>query len=173
MVTGNPSVHQHGLDPDTIDRPVFSATIRPHQSLSRLGFRVVMTGCCLVSLTVSVWAWRMGFWPVAGFFGLDMLAIYAALKVSFRRGRSFEEVMISQLEILLARVSHRGERHEWRFNPLWTKIVTVEDDEYGLQRLTLVSRRQQALVARDADPDERARIAHRLGQALARVKKGY
>ncbi len=107
MATGNPSV-THGLDPDTIDRPVFSATIRPHQSLSRLGFRIVMTGCCLVSLTVSVWAWRMGFWPVAGFFGLDMLAIYAALKVSFRRGRSFEEVMISQIEILLARSAIRA-----------------------------------------------------------------
>ncbi len=51
--------------------------------------------------------------------------------------------------------------------------MTVEDDEYGLQRLTLVSRRQQALVARDADPDERARIAQGLGRALAQVKKGY
>ncbi len=132
-----------------------------------------MGGCCLVSLAVSVWCWRMGFWPVAGFFGLDMLAIYAALKVSFRRGRSFEEVMISQIEILLARVSHRGERREWRFNPLWTKIVEVDDDEYGLQRLTLVSRRQQVVVARDAGPDERLRIARGLSHALARVKKGY
>lgn len=173
MASGNPSVHPYGLDPDAMDRPVFAATIRPHQSLSRLGFRVVMTGCCAVSLTVSIWAWRMGFWPVAGFFGLDMLAIYAALKVSVRRGRSFEEVMISQIEILLARVSHRGERREWRFNPLWTKLETVEDDEYGLQRLTLVSRRQQALVARDAGPDERARVAQGLSAALAQVKKGY
>lgn len=173
MASGNPSVHPHGLDPDAIDRPVFAATIRPHQSLSRRGFRFVMAGCCTVSLMVSVWCWRMGFWPVAGFFGLDMLAIYAALKVSFRRGRSFEEVMISQIEILLARVSHRGERREWRFNPLWTKIVEVDDDEYGLQRLTLVSRRQQVAVARDAGPDERLRVARGLGHALARVKKGY
>lgn len=115
----------------------------------------------------------MGFWPIAGFFGLDMIALYAALKVSLRRGRSFEEVMISQLEILLARVSHRGERREWRFNPLWTKLTTVEDDEYGLQRVTLVSRRQHVVVARDASPDERARIARGLTHALAVVKKGF
>lgn len=173
MVSGNLSAHPDGLDPDTIDRPVFSATIRPHQSLSRLGFRIVMAGCCLVSLVISVWCWRMGFWPVAGFFGLDMLAVYAALMVSFRRGRSFEEVMISQIEILIARVSHRGERHEWRLNPLWTKLNRVEDEEYGLQRLTLVSRREQVMVARDASPEERARIAQGLGAALAQVKKGY
>ncbi len=173
MASGNLHVHPDGLDPDTIDRPVFSATIRPAQSLSRVGFKVVMTGCCLVSLVISVWCWRMGFWPVAGFFGLDMLAIYAALKVSFRRGRSFEEVMISQIEILLTRVSHRGERRQWRFNPLWTKLTQVEDEEYGLQRLTLVSRREYVVVARDASPDERARIARGLTGALAQVKKGY
>ena len=33
MASGNPSVHPYGLDPDTIDRPVFTATIRPHQSV--------------------------------------------------------------------------------------------------------------------------------------------
>ncbi len=173
MVSGNLYVHPDGLDPDTIDRPIFAATIRPHQSLTRLGFKVVMTGCCLVSLVVSVWCWRMGFWPIAGFFGLDMLAIYAALKVSFRRGRSFEEVMISQIEILLTRVSHRGERHQWRFNPIWTKLTQVEDEEYGLQRLTLVSRREHVVVARDASPDERARIARGLTRALAQAKKGF
>ena len=111
-------------------------------------------------------------WPIAGFFGLDMLGLYLALKVSFRRGASFEEVMISQIEILLARVSYRGERREWRFNPLWTKLVTVEDEEYGLQRLSLVSRRQEVVVARDAGPEERARVADGLQRALTDVKKG-
>ena len=172
MASGNPAVHPDGLDPDSVERPVFAATIRPHQSLSRRGFRVVMAGVCLVSAAVSIGAWRVGLWPIAGFFGLDMLGIYLALKVSVRRGSSFEEVMISQIEILLARVSHRGERREWRFNPLWTKLVSVDDEEFGLQRLTLESRRVAVVVARDAGPEERARIADGLGRALAEVKKG-
>ena len=52
----------------------------------------------------------------------------------------------------------RLKRREWRFNPLWTKLVSVDDEEFGLQRLTLVSRRQEVAVARDAGPEERARI---------------
>ena len=60
--------------------------------------------------------------------------------------------MISPIEVMLARVTHRGERREWRFNPLWTKLTRVEDDEYGLQTLTLVSRREYVVVARDASP---------------------
>ncbi|KQP50208.1 DUF2244 domain-containing protein [Methylobacterium sp. Leaf108] len=165
--------HPDGLDPEAMDHPLFQATIRPHQSLSREGFRVVMLACCLVSAVVSVKMMQAGFWPVAGFFGLDMLALFIALKVSFRRGRSFEEVMISPIAVLLTRVTHRGERHEWRSNPIWTKLTRVEDEEYGLQTLTLVSRREQVVVARDASPPERAVIADGLTRALERAKKGY
>lgn len=172
MASGNLSVHPDGLDPDSVGRPLYRATIRPNRSLGRSGLRVVMGACCAVSLVTSIWCWSMGFWPIAGFFGLDMLALYVALRVSVRRGGSFEEIAISQIEILLARVSHRGERREWRFNPLWTRLSKVEDEEFGLQRLALVSRRQEVVVARDASPDERARIAIGLGQALARAKTG-
>lgn len=173
MASGNIPMHPDGLDPDSFDRPVFRATIRPNQSLSRHGFRNVMIACGAVSLVTSVACIRAGFWPVAGFFGLDMLALYLALKASFRRGRSFEEVMITPLVVMLARVTHRGERREWRFNPLWTKLTKVEDEEYGLQTLTLVSRREYVVVARDASPIDREEIAQELARALAHVKRGF
>ncbi|MFE1601244.1 DUF2244 domain-containing protein [Methylobacterium sp. ID0610] len=170
---GRPARHPYGRDPDAIERPVFAAVIRPHCSLGRTGFTVVMGGCCLVSLVTSIVFLTQGFWPIAGFFGLDMLALWLALSLSLRRGRSFEEVMISQIEILLARVSHRGERSEWRFNPLWSRLHKVEDEEYGLQSLAIVSRGQRVLVARDASPPERETIADGMTRALAEVKKGF
>ena len=74
MASGNIPMHPDGLDPDSFDRPVFRATIRPNQSLSPHGFRTVMIACGAVSLVTSVACIRAGFWPVAGFFGLDMAA---------------------------------------------------------------------------------------------------
>ena len=173
MASGNIPMHPDGLDPDSFDRPVFHATIRPNQSLSQQGFRNVMIACGAVSIVTSVACIRAGFWPVAGFFGLDMLALYLALKASFRRGRSFEEVAISPLEVSLARIDPRGGRREWRFNPLWTKLARLDDEEFGLRRLTLISRREHVVVARDADPTERERVAEGLAAALAQVKKGF
>ncbi|GJD47463.1 hypothetical protein OPKNFCMD_0171 [Methylobacterium crusticola] len=165
--------HPYGRDPDAIERPVFAATIRPHRSLSRLGFRVVMGFCGVVSLVTGLAFLQMGMWPVTGFFGLDIAALWLALTLNARRGRSFEEVMISQIEVLIARVSHRGERAEWRFNPLWTRLHKVEDEEYGLLSLAVVSRGQRVPVARDASPAERQTVADGLTRALAEVKKGY
>ncbi len=165
--------HADGLVPDEADRPLFATTIRPHQSLGPAGFRVMMAVFGGVSLVAGLTFVRMGFWPVAGFFGLDVLALYLALKTSFRRGRSFEEVMVTRIEVLLARVTHRGVRHEWRFNPLWTRLHTRVDDEYGLLALSLLSRGQRVAVARDASPDVRQRVADGLSYALAQAKKGF
>ena len=81
-----------------------------------------------------------GFWPVSGFLGLDILGLYIAFQVSYRRARSFEEIRLTPVELSFRRVSHRGEARDWHLNPLWTKLVRETHAEFGLQRLALVSR---------------------------------
>lgn len=173
MESGKADGHAFDSGHDEAERPLFSTTIRPHQSLGLSGFRVMMALFGVISLVSSITFIRMGFWPIAGFFGLDVLALYLAIKVSFRRGRSFEEVMVTRIEVMLARVTHRGERREWRFNPLWTRLHKQVDDEYGLQRLAILSRGQHVPVARDASPVVRERVAEGLTRALSEAKKGF
>jgi uncharacterized membrane protein len=155
------------------DRPVFAAVIRPHRSLSQDGFRVVMTLCCLVTVGASVPFVVLGFWPVGGFFGLDLVALYVAFRVNYRRAESFEEVVLTPLELLFRRVTHRGESREWRFNPLWTRLDRESDEDFGLQKLALVSRGERLVIAGDLSPPERESLADALGKALADVKQGF
>lgn len=161
------------LDSARPERPVFAAVIRPHRSLGRDGFRLVMSLCCLATIGASVPFIVLGFWPVGGFFGLDLLALYVAFRVNYRRGESFEEVVLTPLELLFRRVSHRGEKREWRFNPLWTKLDRENDDDFGLQKLALVSRGERLVIAGDLSPPERESLADALGTALAEVKRGF
>jgi uncharacterized membrane protein len=158
--------------PDSFAAPLFAAVIQPHRSLEARQFRILMALCCLATAAACIPFLVLGFWPVAGFFGLDLVGLYIALRVSFRSGRSFEEVVLTPIELLFRQVSHRGERREWRFNPLWTRIDREDDDEFGLQRLALVSRGEQVVIAGALSPAERESFAAALGQALARVKRG-
>jgi uncharacterized membrane protein len=158
---------------DPADRPVFAAVIRPHRSLGRDGFRIVMTLCCLAMVAASIPFVALGFWPVAGFFGLDLLALYIAFLVNFRSARSFEELELTRLHLLFRTVNPRGEAREWRFNPLWTRLDREEDEEFGLQRLALVSRGERVVIARDLSPDERESLSKALSRALSEVKRGY
>jgi uncharacterized membrane protein len=159
---------------DVFDRPVFAAVIRPHRSLAPGGFRTLMTVCCLATVLASSVFVALGLWPVAGFFALDLLALHIAFRINFRDGRSFEEIELTRLELLCRRVTPRGERREWRFNPLWTRLRREhEDDEFGLMRLSVTSRGERVVIARDLSPPERESLADELGRALAEVKRGY
>ena len=161
-------------EPDeAFEPPVFAAVIRPHRSLGQDGFRVVMTLCCLATVGASIPFMALGFWPVAGFFGADLLALYIAFRVNFRSGRSFEELELTRLHLLFRSVGPRGEAREWRFNPLWTRLDREEDDEFGLMRLALISRGERVVIARDLSPTERESLAEALGRALSEIKRGY
>ena len=170
------SSDQERSAPDSADRfeqPVFAAVIRPHRSLDQSGFRIVMTLCCLATVISSIPFVALGFWPVAGFFGLDFLALYIAFRVNFRQGEAFEELVLTPIQLLIRRVPHRGQAREWRFNPLWTRLAREEDDEFGLQKLEVTSRGQSVVIARDLSPPEREDLADKFGRALSDVKRGY
>jgi uncharacterized membrane protein len=154
-------------------RPVFAAVIRPHRSLSRSGFQAFMRLCCLATVVASLPFLLLGFWPVVGFFGLDLLALYVAFRVSFRQAEGFEEVELRPLELMVRRVTPRGEAREWRFNPLWTRLTRENDEEFGLQRLALVSRGESLVIAKELSPPERESFAEEFAQALSCVKRGY
>ena len=155
------------------ERPVFAAVIRPHRSLGQDGFRLLMTLCCLATIVASIPFLVLGFWPVSGLFGLDLIALYVAFRVNYRRGECFEEVILTPLELLFRRVTPRGERREWRFNPLWTKLDRESDEDFGLQRLALISHGERLVIAGDLSPPERESLADALGKALAEVKRGF
>jgi uncharacterized membrane protein len=158
---------------DRFEEPVFSAVIRPHRSLTPKAFRVVMVLVCLTSLVASIPFVVMGFWPVAGFFGLDFLGLYIAFRVSYRQGDAFELLELTPIRLLFRKVSPKGEVKDWQFNPLWTRLDREVDDEFGMQRLSLASRNEHVVIARDLSPPERETLADALGRALADVKRGY
>jgi uncharacterized membrane protein len=158
---------------DRFEQPVFSAVIRPHRSLSPQGFRIVMVLVCLVSAVASLPFLIMGFWPVAGFFGLDFLGLYIAFRISYRQGEAFELLELTPIRLLFCKVSPRGEMKDWQFNPLWTRLDREIDAEYGMQHLLLTSRNEHVEIARDLSPPERETLAEALGRALADVKRGH
>jgi uncharacterized membrane protein len=158
---------------DRFEQPVFAAVIRPHRSLGRDGIRIVLTLFCIASVVASLPFVVLGFWPVAGFFGLDFLALYVAFRINRRQGESFEELVLTRIQLLFRRVTHRGEEREWRFNPLWTRLDREIDDEFGMQKLSLVSRGEQVVIARELSPPERESLAEEFGRALADVKRGF
>jgi uncharacterized membrane protein len=154
------------------DETVFEARLTPHRSLGREGFRLVMTLCCISAVFSSVPFILFGAWPVAGFYGLDVLALFIAFKVNYRRARAEESVRLTYVELELSKVTHRGEAAVWRFNPLWARLSLDDDEDFGAQRLCVVSGRQSVPIGDFLAPPQRRDLAAALGAALVKAKRG-
>jgi uncharacterized membrane protein len=162
-----------GNDFDPHDQTeLFSARLTPHRSLNRTGFLVVMAFVSVVSFTAGVAFLLMGAWPVLGFFGLDVLAIYWAFRISFRDAKASEEIRMTPSELYVRRISHRGHMVEFKFNPLWVQLDRKIHAEFGIERLYLVSKGRRIGVGSFLGADEKASFANALTAALQAARRG-
>ena len=160
------------FEPELPQPELFSALLTPHRSLNRTGFLVLMAFLCAISFAAGLAFLLMGAWPVLGFFGLDVLAIYWAFRINFRRARASEKITVTPSELRVRRVSHRGHVVEWVLNPLWVRLDQMGDAEFGIERLYLVSRGRRVSIGSFLGPDEKASFAKALMAALQAAKRG-
>lgn len=160
------------FDPGLAQPELFSALLTPHRSLNRTGFLVLMVFISVVSFAAGLAFLLMGAWPVFGFFGLDLLAIYWAFRVNFMRGRASEQIWMTPSELRVRRVSHRGHVVEWVLNPLWVRLDQKTHAEFGIEKLYLVSKGRRVSIAGFLGPDEKASFANALLAALQAARRG-
>jgi uncharacterized membrane protein len=151
---------------------LFSALLTPHRSLDHTGFLVVMAFVSVVSFAAGLAFLVMGAWPVLGFFGLDVLAIYWAFRINFRRARASEEIRVTQSELRVRRISDRGHVAEFVFNPLWVRLDRKTHPEYGVEKLYLTSRGRRLAIGSFLSPEEKASFANALMSALHTARRG-
>jgi uncharacterized membrane protein len=151
---------------------IFAATITPHRSLGSTGFLVVMLCIGGLSFACGVLFLLLGAWPVFGFLGLDVLLIYVAFRANFRAARAYEEVTVTATELTVRKVSHHGIVREWTLNPLWVQLDRIVHEEFGIERLFLVSRGRRLQIAGFLGPDEKASFARALSAALGEARRG-
>jgi|SRR5216683_3789938 uncharacterized membrane protein len=154
------------------DRPLFSAILTPHRSLTGVGFLAVMLAIGGISFASGLLFLVLGAWPVTGFLGLDVALVYWAFRANYRAANAYEEVTVTSSELKLRKVSHRGKIAEWSLNPLWVKLDREVDEEFGTARLFLVSRGRRLPVAGFLAPAEKDSFAAALGAAIGEAKRG-
>jgi uncharacterized membrane protein len=156
----------------TREPTIFSAVLTPHRSLSRGGFLVLMLVLGGISFATGIVFLLAGAWPVFGFCGLDVLLVYLAFQVSYRRAKAYEQVTVTPSELTVRKVSHYGRISEWTLNPLWVRLDRVVHAEFGIERLFLVSHGRRLAIAGFLGPDEKASFATALSAALGEAKRG-
>lgn len=147
----------------------FRAVLHAHRSLSQRGFLILMCFLGGVSFVSGVAFWAMGAWPVFGFFGLDVLAIYFAFKINYRDGLAHEVVELTPELLKLTRVAPTGRRQSFDFNPYWVRVRLAELPD-GRTNLSLASHGRTFEFGHLLNYDERREFAQVLERALSRAR---
>jgi uncharacterized membrane protein len=141
----------------------FSTLLRPHRSLSPLGFKWLIRLVIAANLLIGLPIYLLGAWPVAGFAGLDVALLWWLFNRNYLDARRSETLRLTDRELVVERIAPDGEREEHRLDAYWLKVDTGE-------RLVLSSRGNRVVIGRFLAPDERAKVAAELQAALAALR---
>ncbi len=139
--------------------------LTPNRSLSERGFAIGMAIVAVVFFLTGLMFWSMGAVPVLGFFGLDMVAIWLAFRLSFRKLNEQTHVTVSARAI---RLSHRDARGRVREAEVPSAFARVELDEpvTASSWLRIEHGRTAWVIGRFLTSAERKAFAGALRQAL-------
>jgi uncharacterized membrane protein len=151
-------------------KPLFSATLTPNRSLGPKGFLILMLALSLISFATGLAFARVGAWPVLGFFGLDVLIVYVAFKLSYRSGRLFERVDVAGDDLTLTRVHPSGRRERFAFPAYWVRVSLATETD-GRTRMTLGSHGREVTFGTFLTNEERESFAKALTNALHKAKQ--
>lgn len=144
------------------------AILTPYRSLSKRGFMAVMAVIATVNFAAGVTMYLKGAWPVVGFCGLDVAAIWYAFHRNFADARRAERITIEDGGVIVERLAagRTPERHS--FIRHWLRVELEEDMERELVgRLFLVSHGRRTEIGSFLPPAEKKDFAGVLRAALA------
>lgn len=123
-----------------------------------------MAGVIAFSLVVGTTLYFVGAWPVFGFLGLDVAAIFIALRASYRSARIAEIVELTERELIVERQDSRG-AHRRTFQPAWLRVELARPVLPGTP-LLLRSHGESLAIGAFLSPAERQSLAGDLVRAL-------
>lgn len=157
---------------DVPEHMIFSAVITPHRSLSPRGFGLLMAAIGGTGFLTGLIFFAMGAWPILGFMGLDIALVYYAFRANYRAAQARETIIVTGRQVVVRRVSARGSRAEWTFNPYWTRIEVSRDHDGEVSGVSLTSHGRRLGIAEWLSPKERESFAGAFRAALSEARRG-
>jgi uncharacterized membrane protein len=145
--------------------------LAPNCSLSRSGAKLFFISTCLFSLTFSLFFAVQGLWPVLVFWGLEMALFGIALRLSMRRARETQTVLITDSRICLVTRSQRGEAKQ-EFARHWAKVrLRCSRLPRHPSRLMIESSGRAFEIGSFLTEEERCRLAERLSNMVGGINE--
>jgi uncharacterized membrane protein len=151
-------------------KPLFAATLTPHRSLTPNGKRLVIGLVAALALVPGVVFYVAGAWPVIGFLGLDVLAIWAAMTISMRGGKAYEVLTLWPSTLELKKVDADGDAETVGFTPAGVRFLIDRDYNERVTALWLRDGARKVPLGAFLSAEEKLSLSKVFGTALRKAR---
>lgn len=141
------------------------AVLTPNRSLSERGFAIGMAIVAVVFFLTGLMFWSMGAGLILGFFGLDLIAIWLAFRLSFRKQREQTHITVTARLIRMVHTDQKGRRKEAEVPAAFAR-VELDEPLTPASWLRIEHGRTAWVIGRFLTVDERKSFATALRSAL-------
>lgn len=137
----------------------------PQRSLKPEHFSKMLLVLIVICTLASIRFIIVGAWPVVLFLGADVVALWFAFFLSYRRGRIFETVQLSKTDLIITKSDANGQVTSTRFEPYWAHVSlsTIGADK----NILIISHHDKRVEIGDfLVPHERRQLAEKISDAL-------
>lgn len=122
----------------------------------------------IVSFAAGIAFLMMGAWPVFGFFGLDVVLIWWAIKRNYKDAHLHESIRITDEEIVVIKIRENHPDQTISLLRPWARVRLEEDHERELiGRLFISSKGAITEIGSFLAPYDRKSLAQELSKVLA------
>ena len=151
-------------------KPLFAATLTPHRSLTPTGKRIVIGLVAALALIPGLVFYVAGAWPVVGFMGLDVVAIWAAMTISMRTGKACEVLTLWPAQLELKKIDAKGAEELVTFAPRNVRFVIDRDYNERVTALWLRDEPRRVPLGAFLSAEEKLSLSKVFGTALRKAR---
>lgn len=144
--------------------------LRPSPPLAPRTLLVILGVVAAINLAFVIGFLLEGAWPIAPFMGLDVALLGWAFRASTIAAKREERVTLTASALSIERAFPKKPVRAWTFNPYWVR-VEMDDPPDHWSQLTLWSHGKFLRIGQFLSPDERARFASTLRNALKTARE--
>lgn len=145
------------------------ATLTPNRSLSDRGAAFLIGGIAVLFFLSGLAFLQMGALPVLGFFGLDLIAIWLAFRLSFQRQREETRIVVTADSLQLHHRDARGREKSAKVPSAFARIE-LEEPLSPTSWLRIEYGQTAYVIGKFLTPDERRSLAQAMRGALAAAR---
>jgi uncharacterized membrane protein len=139
--------------------------ITPERSLPMTGFKVLLAALIAVNLLMAIFFLVLRATVVPIFLGLDVLGVFIAFRISYRRAATRERVRVTADRVQVLRELGGQPREVWSSPTAFTRVDLDRSGRHGA-RVRLALSQKRLVIGHALGPKEREDLAAAIEAAI-------